>query len=234
MKAQASSNIKAQAPIKGGGPPTSSLLVRQIVAGTMCHIDRQIVTWAVAQGHRHRHRHRHRPVDNLKYFLSRHISNTLLWEIVGCQINNNGGDYGIKIRLHNLGHRKMDRGATRHSCKFCMADDVHRHARYNEGECGRNYFSFRISSENWFWSIYQKNSSSRIKGSSTGLDWLQNQRQAGAAFQVYPKMDENCRARAARILGSEIVSTSNPGEQSPGFFYAWIIINNKDKAQATR
>jgi hypothetical protein len=52
MKAQASSNIKAQAPIKGGGPPTSSLLVRQIVAGTMCHIDRQIVAWAVARGRR--------------------------------------------------------------------------------------------------------------------------------------------------------------------------------------
>jgi hypothetical protein len=89
------------------------------------------------------------------------------------------------------------------AANFCMADDVHLHARYNEGECERNYFSFRISSENWFWSIYQNGFSSGIKGSSTGLDWLQNQRQAGAAFQVYPKMDENCRARTAGIFGCE-------------------------------
>ena len=196
----------------GGTRPQAHTWVRQIVACDNIVLDRQIVAWAVARGRRHK------LVDNLKYFLSRHISNTLLCDLVGCQINNNGGDYGITIRLHSLGHRRMDRGAARHSCKFCMADDVHRHARYNEGECERNYFSFRISSENWFWSIYQKNSSSRIKGSSTGLDWLQNQRQAGAAFQVYPKMDENCRARAAGILGSEIVSTSNSGEQSPEFF----------------
>jgi hypothetical protein len=227
MKAQASSNIKAQAPIKGGGPPTSSLLVRQIVAGTMCHIDRQIVAWPAVQGHRHK------LVDNLKYFLSRHISNTLLWDLLGCQINNNGGDYGITIRLHSLGHRRLDQRPAQCCCKLCMADDVHRHERCNEGECGRNYFSFRISSENWFWSIYQKSSSFGTKGPSTGHDWLQNQRQAGAAFQVYPKMDENCRARAARILGSEIVSTFNPGREIAWGFLI-IIINNKDKAQATR
>lgn len=30
------------------------------------------------------------------------------------------------------------------------------------------------------------------------------------------------------------VNLQDPGARAPGFFYAWIIINNKDKAQATR
>jgi hypothetical protein len=52
-------------------------------------------------------------------------------------------------------------------------------------------------------------------------------------------VDQGRRKLAGRKTGEErrlskIVSTSNPGEQLPGFFYAWIIINNKDKAQATR
>jgi hypothetical protein len=232
MKAQASSNIKAQAPIKGGGPPTSSLLVRQIVAGTMCHIDRQIVAWAVARGRRaqgHRLKQKKtqvRHIADLILNLKMRSSNYVKF--------NKWRKYGIKIRLHSLGHRRLDQRPAQCCCKLCMADDVHRHERCNEGECGRNYFSFRISSENWFWSIYQKSSSFGTKGPSTGHDWLQNQRQAGAAFQVYPKMDENCRARAARILGSEIVSTFNPGREIAWGFLIIIINNNCSKAQATR
>jgi len=181
----------------GGPRPQAHTWVRQIVTCDNDSLDRHIDAWAVARGRRHK------LVDNSNYFLFRHISNTLLWEIVGCQINNNGGDYGITIRLHSLGHRRLDQRPAQCCCKLCMADDVHRHERCNEGECGRNYFSFRISSENWFWSIYQKSSSFGTKGSSTGHDWLQNQRQTGAAFQVYPKMDENCRARTAGIFGCE-------------------------------
>jgi hypothetical protein len=228
MKAQAASNMKAQASsLKRGTRPQAHTWVRQIVTCDNIVLDRQIVAWAVARGRRaqgHRLRQKKaqvRHIANLILNLKMRSSNYVKF--------NKWRKYGITIRLHSLGHRKMDRGATRLSCKFCMADDVHRHARYNEGECGRNYFSFRISSENWFWSIYQKNSSSRIKGSSTGLDWLQNQRQAGAAFQVYPKMDENCRARAARILGSEIVSTSNPGREIAWGFFVTIIINNRTR-----
>lgn len=189
------------------------------------YLDSQIVAWPAAHGHRHR------PVDNSNYFSPRLNSAVLLWDIVGCQFNN-GGEYGITIRLHSLGYRRLGQGPAQCCCQFCMDDDVHRHARCNEGECGRSYFSFRISSENWFWSIYQKNSSFGIKGSSTGHDWLQNQRQARAAFQVHSKMDENCRTRAAGIFRSEIVSASNLGEQSPGFFCAWKM-DNRIKEQAT-
>jgi hypothetical protein len=211
---------------RGGSRPQAHTWVRQIVACDNIVLDRQIVAWAVARGHRHK------LVDNLKYFLSRHISNTLLWEIVGCQINNNGGEYGITIRLHSLGHRRLGQRPAQRSCKLCLGDDVHRHAKSYSGECGRNYFSSRISSKNKSWSMDQEISSSAGQSQSTGHDWLQNQCEGGASFQVYPKMDENCRARTAGILRSKIGSTSNPGREIAWGFFVTIIINNRIRPQA--
>ena len=210
-----------------GARPQAHTGLRQIVAGTMCHIDRQIVAWAVAQGHRHK------PVDNLKYFLPRLNSAVLVWEIVGCQFNNNGGEYGITIRLHSLGYRRLGQRPAQRSCKLCLGDDVHRHAESYSGECERNYFSSRISSKNKSWSMDQEISSSAGQSQSTGHDWLQNQCEGGASLQIHPKMDENCRARVAGILRSKIGSTSNPGREIAWGFLI-IIINNKNKAQATR
>src|SRR6056300_90307 len=89
----------------GGTRPQAHTWVRQIVTCDNIVLDRHIVAWAVARGRRHK------LVDNLKYFSRCHIYALLLWDIVGCQINNNGGDYGITIRLHSLGHRRMDQGA---------------------------------------------------------------------------------------------------------------------------
>jgi hypothetical protein len=48
-------------------------------------------------------------------------------------------------------------------------------------------------------------------------------------------MDQSSGERSGRSISSNaagIVSTSNPGEKSPGFFYAWIMDNRK-KEQAT-
>ena len=192
MKAQASSNIKAQAPIKGGGPPTSSLLVRQIVAGTMCHIDRQIVAWAVARGRRHK------LVDNLKYFLSRHISNTLLWEIVGCQINNNGGDYGITIRLHCLGHRRMDRGAARLSCKLLLDLIGYRHGNSYKGKPGRGYFPNNVSSRIRSWNMDEKIFFDGGQRYGSWNERLQMQRGLRSKVQVHQKMDQGYRKLVRR------------------------------------
>ena len=207
----------------GGSRPQAHTWVRQIVAASMCHVDRQIVAWAVAQGHRHK------PVDNLKYFSRCHIYALLLWEIVGCQFNNNGGKYGITIRLHSLGHRRLGQRPAQRSCKLCLGDDVHRHAKGYSGECGRNYFSSRISSKNKSWSMDQEISSSAGQSQSTGHDWLQNQCEGGASLQIHPKMDENCRARAAGILRSKIGSTSNPGRDP-----AWVFLYPNKKINKIR
>ena len=237
MKAQASSNIKAQAPIKGGGPPTSSSLVRQIVAGTMCHIDRHIVAWPAVQGHRHK------LVDNLNYFLRCLNSAVLLWDIVGCQINNNGGEYGITIRLHCLGHRRMDQGAARHSCKFLLDHDGYRHGNSYEGKPGRGYFPDHVSSNVGSWTMDRETFSDGGQRYGSWNERLQMQRGLRSKVQVYSKVDQGRRKLAGRKTGEErghfqtsqksfIVPTSNPGEKSPGFFYAWIMDNRK-KEQAT-
>ena len=209
--------------VLGGARPQAR--TRTNCRATLGHIDRHIVAWAAAHGHRHR------PVDNSNYFLRCLNSAVLVWEIVGCQFNN-GGKNGITIRLHSLGYRRLGQRPAQHCCKFCMDDDVYRHAKSYTGECGRNYFSYRISSKIGSWTIHQEIFSSGDQGSSTGHGWLQNQRQAGAALQVHPKMGESCRARAAGIFRSEIVSASNPGEQLPGFFCAWKM-KRKKKEQAT-
>jgi len=204
--------------------------VRQIVACDNNVLDRQIVAWAVVHGHRHK------PVDNLKYFLLRLNSAVLVWEIVGCQFNNNGGEYGITIRLHSLGHRRMDRGATRLSCKLLLDHDVFRHQGCYSGECGRDYFPDYVSSNVGSWTMGYTNSSFRGEGKSSKLDWLQNQHQGGTTFQVYSKMDKSWSGFTGGKIRKEyrfkIVSTSNPGDFSPGFFYAWIMDNRK-KEQAT-
>jgi len=202
----------------GGPRPQALSWVRQIVTCDNHALDRQIVAWAVVQGHRHK------PVDNLKYFSRCHIYALLLWDIVGCQFNN-GGEYGITIRLHSLGHRRMDRGATRLSCKLLLDHDVFRHQGCYSGECGRDYFPDYVSSNVGSWTMGYTNSSFRGEGKSSKLDWLQNQHQRGTTFQVYSKMDKSWSGFTGGKIRKEyrfkIVSTSNPGDFSPGFFCAW-------------
>ena len=216
-----------------GGPRPQALSSKR---ATYCrslsnYLDSQIVAWAAVQGHRHK------PVDNLKYFLPRLNSAVLLWEIVGCQINNNGGEYGIKIRLHSLGHRRMDRGATRLSCKLLLDHDVFRHQGCYSGECGRDYFPDYVSSNVGSWTMGYTNSSFRGEGKSSKLDWLQNQHQRGTTFQVYSKMDKSWSGFTGGKIRKEyrfkIVSTSNPGRSS-----AWVFLciykykRIKEQAQA--
>ena len=220
-----------------GARPQAHTGLRQIVAGTMCHIDRQIVAWAVAQGHRHK------PVDNLKYFLPRLNSAVLVWEIVGCQFNNNGGEYGITIRLHSLGHRRMDQGAARHSCEFLLDHDGYRHGSSYKGEPGRGYFPDHVSSNVRTWTMDREIFFGLSQRYGSWNEGLQMQRGLRSKIQVYSKVDQGRRKLAGRKTGEErghfqtsqksfIVPTSNPGEKSPGFFYAWKM-KRKKKEQAT-
>ena len=211
--------------------------VRQIVTCDNNVLDRQIVAWAVVHGHRHR------PVDNLKYFLPRLNSAVLVWEIVGCQFNNNGGEYGITIRLHSLGHRRMDQGAARHSCEFLLDHDGYRHGNSYKGEPGRGYFPDHVSSNVRTWTMDREIFFGLSQRYGSWNEGLQMQRGLRSKVQVYSKVDQGRRKLAGRKTGEErghfqtsqksfIVPTSNPGEKSPGFFYAWIMDNRK-KEQAT-
>ena len=177
---------------KGGARPQAHIRPATNCRAALGHIDRRIVAWAEAQGHRHR------PVDNLKYFLSRHISNTLLWEIVGCQINNNGGDYGITIRLHSLGHRRMDRGATRLSCKLLLDPVGYRHGNSYEGKPGRGYFSDYVSSRIRSWNMDEKIFFDGGQRYGSWNERLQMQCRFLPKIQIYQKMGEGYRKLVRR------------------------------------
>jgi hypothetical protein len=174
----------------GGTRPQAHTWVRQIVACDNIVLDRQIVAWAVARGRRaqgHRLKQKKAQVRhiadlilNLKMRDSNYVNLT------------NGGKNGITIRLHSLGHKRMDRGAARLSCKLLLDHDVFRHQGYYSKECGRNYFPDRVSSRTWNGTLGYKNSSFRGEGKSSKLDWLQNQHQGGTTVQVYPKMGKGC------------------------------------------
>jgi len=222
---------------RGGTRPQAHTWVRQIVTCDNIVLDRQIVAWAAVQGRRHK------LVDNSNYFLFRHISNTLLWDLVGCQINNNGGDYGITIRLHSLGHRRLDQGAARHSCKLLLDHVGYRYGNSYEGEPGRGYFSDHVSSNVRTWTMDREIFFGLSQRYSSWDDWLQMQRGLRSKVQVYSKVDQGRRKLAGRKTGEErghfqtppqsfIVPTSNPGREIAWGFFVTIIINNRIRPQA--
>jgi hypothetical protein len=213
-----------------------------IYHATTCDMDTRYSGEATCRGKRPAVQgHRRRPVDNLNYFSRGHISALLLWDLLGCQFNN-GGEYGITIRLHGLGHRRMDQGAARHSCKFLLDNDVHRYGYGYQGECRRGYFPDHVSSNVGTWSMDQNLFFDGGQRPGTRNDRLQMQRSYRSSVQVYSKVDQGRRKMAGREAGEKrglsetqsfkIVSTSNLGEQSPRFFCAWKM-DNRIKEQAT-
>ena len=213
----------------GGARPQALTRLRQIVTCDNDSLDRQIVAWAVAQGHRHR------PVDNLKYFLSRLNSAVLVWEIVGCQFNNNGGEYGINLRLQRLLCKRLDKRRLQSCKQFCMDHDGYWYPKGYSKKSERNFFQNEVSKQNWVPGLYQPDSSRICSKVSGQIHWLQNQCWRREKVQVHQTMDQSSGERSGRSISSNaagIVSTSNPGEKSPGFFYAWIM-KRKKKEQAT-
>jgi len=214
-----------------GARPQAHTGLRQIVAASMCHIDRQIVAWAVTQGHRHR------PVDNLKYFSRCHISNTLLWDLLGCQINNNGGDYGINIRLQNSEHGRMDRGPGKKLERVLLSYDDNWNDRNFGRDNRRDLFTFQNKGEIRNFFFCKQNRSKIILDHAAELQGSQDKCEVRKTTCLdQPNGQNHCPGSSVRRYGrrghNQIVSTSNPGEKSPGFFYAWIMDNRK-KEQAT-
>ena len=225
----------------GGPRPQALSWVRQIVACDNSVLDRQIVAWAVARGRRaqgHRLKQKKaqvRHIADLILNLKMRSSNYVKF--------NKWRKYGITIRLHSLGHRRMDQGAARHSCEFLLDHDGYRHGNSYKGEPGRGYFPDHVSSNVRTWTMDREIFFGLSQRYGSWNEGLQMQRGLRSKIQVYSKVDQGRRKLAGRKTGEErghfqtsqksfIVPTSNPGEKSPGFFYAWIMDNRK-KEQAT-
>jgi hypothetical protein len=218
---------------RGGSRPQAHTWVRQIVACDNIVLDRQIVAWAVARGRRHK------LVDNLNYFLRCLNSAVLLWDIVGCQINN-GGKNGIKIRLHKYRLQQLDQRRSRHSSWFLLDSDGSGNAGRNRKELERNFIPDLIFTKSWTWTLDRGPGAKGHNWMAQKTYWLWNQcwrkiqgQMAASSNQFYffgcrqPSCLFSKRARAAGI-----VSTSNPGREIAWGFFVTIIINNRIRPQA--
>ena len=154
---------------RGGTRPQAHTWVRQIVTCDNIVLDRQIVAWAAVQGRRHK------LVDNSNYFLFRHISNTLLWDLVGCQINNNGGEYGIKIRLHKHRLQQLEQRGSRNGSQFLLDLDGCRNPKYNGEEFGRNFIPGFIFTKSWTWTMDSRPGTKDYNWMAEKVYWIWNQ-----------------------------------------------------------
>jgi len=124
--------------ILGGPRPHAPSAVRQNVTEAICQVDSQIVAWPAVKGHRRRHTHRLRK-SNRCDTKANIIFQLKMRDSVIVNLTN-GGKNGITIRLHGFGHRRLDQGAARYSCKFLLDYDGNRYGKGDEGKSRRNYF----------------------------------------------------------------------------------------------
>ena len=199
-----------------GGPPTGTH--RANCRATSCHVDTHIVAWPAVHGHRHRCDN----VDNI-FFEKNFISFPYVK-------STNGGLNGITIRLHKLGHKRMDQGAAYVGCKFLLDSYVYRYPGCNKRKCRRNYFQDTISSNVKSWTLGHKKATERGEGESYWNDWLLNEHQTRTTVQVYSKMGKSWgeipRGEIRKEYRFEIVFLQSRQPRAipsrPGFFCTWI------------
>jgi len=212
--------------------------VRQIVTCDNDALDRQIVAWAVARGRRaqgHRLKQKKaqvRHIADLILNLKMRSSNYVKF--------NKWRKYGITIRLHSLGHRRMDQGATRHSSKFLLDNDGNRYERGYEGKPGRNCFPNNVSSDAGTWTMDREIFFGLSQRYSSWNDRLQMQRGLRSKIQVYQKMDQGRGKLAGRKVGEERRhSETQKGckidfPPDPGRAPAWVFLYPNKKINKIR
>ena len=213
MKAQASSNIKAQAPIKGGGPPTSVWCLRQIVARRFVILTRDP-----------RSKHQGSSCVNLSYiFLIKKMRLSFYVNLT------NGGKNGINLRLQKLLCQRLVRTGLRDSKLFLLDSKFCRHPGGDGKKSERNFFQIKFPKKDWFPGLHRRQGSRLCDQVPGQVDRLQIQREGRTTVQIHSKMDQVCGKRSGRKI---ISLTSGPGREiALGFLI--IIINNCDKAQAS-
>ena len=237
-KSQAASNMKAQATSPDSPQALSSRRkafrvglahklysrLRQIVAGSMCHVDCQIVAWAVVQGHRLRHKCELQKNAGCGVLSCSKKNFAVLYS--GIVNLTNGGKYGITIRLHGSRLKGLDKRRAQPGSSFCLDDDVHRHERDHGKKQNRNFVPDRISPGAGNGSLDSQTIDPSGQKADQKIDWLQNQCWRKIYGEVYEPMVEILQRQdlgknAQKIASSKLGLPSNPGQKWPGFFHAW-------------
>ena len=178
--------------IRVGGPPTGTH--RTNCRAASCHVDTHIVAWPAVHERRQKNAWCD-TFDNIFFRKNFRYSPHVKF--------NNGGINGIKIRLHSLGHKRMDQGTTRDSSEFLLDYDVNRYGNSYERKPGRGYFPDHVSSDAGSRSMDHKIFFDEGQRSSALYARIQMQRWPGSTLQIYPKMDESWRKMARRKTGEE-------------------------------
>ena len=198
--------------------------VRQIVTCDNNVLDRQIVAWAVARGHRQKN-YKCDVLSCSKNFLKMRSSN---------YVNlTNGGKNGITIRLQRLLCKRLVKRRLQSCRQFCMDHDGSWYPKGYSKKSERNFFQNEVPKQNWV-SNFQPNSSRICSEVSGQIHWLQNQCWGGEKVPVYSTMDQSFGERSGRSISSnaaEIVSTSNPG-RAPAWVFLCIYKYKRIKEQA--
>ena len=224
MKAQAASNMKAQAPIKGGGPPTSVCCLRQIVA-------RQFILLT----HDPRSKHQGASCVNLSYiFLIKKMRLSFYVNLT------NGGKNGIKLRLQKNRRQQLEQRGSSSCSRVLLDDDGCRNAVCYRRELERNFIPDLIFTKSWTWTMDRGPGAKGYNWMAEKAYWIWNQcwrkiqsKMAASSNQLFSfRCGKQHRVYFQRTRVAGIVSTSGPGREiAPGFLI--IIMNNCDKAQAS-
>jgi hypothetical protein len=191
----------------GGPRPQALSWVRQIVAASMCHVDRRRVQGPINK------------CDDLS--CSKKIFSVRYSVIVNLT---NGGEYGINLRLQRLLCKRLDKRRLQSCKQFCMDHDGYWYPKGYSKKSERNFFQNEVPKQNWVPGLYQPDSSRICSKVSGQIHWLQNQCWRREKVQVHQTMDQGSGERSGRSISSNaaaIVSASNPGHLWPGFFCAW-------------
>jgi len=219
----------------GGTRPQAHTWVRQIVAGSMCHVDCQIVAWAAVQGHRLRHKcELQKNAGCVVLSCSKKNFAVLYSDIVNLT---NGGKYGITIRLHGSRLKGLDKRRAQPGSSFCLDDDVHRHERDHGKKQNRDFVPDRIYAGAWNGSLDSQTIHPSCKKMDQKIDRLQVQRWAKIYGKVHEPMGQSLQGTcpgqdAQKTTRSKISLPSNPGREIAWGFFIIIIINNGIRPQA--
>lgn len=209
----------------GGSRPQAHTWVRQIVACDNSVLDRQIVAWAVAQGHRHK-------CDDLS--CSKKIFSVRLFHYVNLT---NGGKNGIKIRLHKYRLQQLEQRRSRHSSWFLLDSDGSGDAGRNRKELERNFIPDLIFTKSWTWTMDRGPGAKGYNWMAEKAYWLWNQcwrkvqsQMAASSNQLYSfRCGEQIGLFSKRARAAGIVSTSNPGRDP-----AWVFLYPNKKINKIR
>jgi hypothetical protein len=224
MKAQASSNLKAQAP-GGGGTRPQALDTFKVNATWRRRRLRQIVArQSVILTRDPRSKHQGSSCVNLSYiFLIKKMRLSFYVNLT------NGGKNGINLRLQAHRYQQLERRRSSSGSRILLGDDVNRNAGGYRKELEGNFIPDLILTKDWLWSLDRRHSRRKAAAYAQKINWLWYQCWEQIPSQFHEKMDE---ARGTKNPGQHSSLTSGPGREiAPGFLI--IIMNNCDKAQAS-